>query len=106
MGRALSVAGGDVKGIKPETIRMMKWAWSFALCAFSFPCLKACFTFPSAIPESIAFLILAPVLFSCFPLIGEVTERRQLQYATRRQRWKQQYKASSESRLMRLNDSE
>ncbi len=95
-----------MNGLKPETIRRMKLAWGLSLGMFAFPCFKACFTTPSAVPGSIAFLILAPALFACFPLIGELTERKQAQRTAESARWRQEYKASPESRLIRLNDSE
>jgi hypothetical protein len=95
-----------MKSVKPETLRRMKWAWSFVFCIFAFPCVKVCITFPYAAPGSIALLILVSTLLACFPLLGPLNQLKQARRARERAKWRTEYQGAQESRLLSLNDFE
>jgi len=86
--------------IKPETLRRMKWAWGLMLVGLAFPAIKTCIDFPPAM------LIVVPVLFAGLLLVVYLNQPRRFRYLSEREKWKQEYRASPESHLLRLSDSE
>jgi hypothetical protein len=88
--------------IESETKRSMARTWGIATVAFIAPTVIA-FRFSTA--TAIETIVLFPLLLASLPLIGQCIREKQAQRAEARERWRQEYRASPDSRLIRLNDS-
>ena len=95
-----------MQGIRTETSRKMRWAWGLSVATLAFPCLWACTVSPSANSVPIAVLVLAPMVFACFPLIGELNDRMVLRRVEEQGRRRREYGISPGSRLLRLDDAD
>ena len=88
--------------IEAETRRSMAQAWGMATIAFIAPAVVA---FRLSKVAAVEAIVLMPLLVALFPLVGQFARDRRARYAGARERWRQEYRASPDSRLIRLNDS-
>jgi hypothetical protein len=58
--------------LQPQTWARMRWAWGIAFACLALPCMRAAVDHPATLVMQFVLLLVAPMLFACFPLIAEL----------------------------------
>ena len=87
--------------MEPDTKRQMARAAGLSIAFFALP---ASMAYRYSVRVATLTLLGMPLLIALLPLTGLWSRQRQSNYKEERERWRETYKASPESHLLRLND--